>query len=123
MVKLLLILFFLFGCTSRRVLEPLENDLYDFDIVYVVDDFERVEKLLNINRNDYIDGILLKSLVVYEQTFIYVFQNPSSYLLEQLKQYCQNGYYEKTNQFVFYVSDSNPKIISLIQKYLYEIEH
>lgn len=121
-MKILLVLFLvLSSCSSKRDLEPLENALYESEIIYVEMDKSELHEILDVSESDYSDCILLKSLLVYQPSYVYIFHDPSMHLKNQLKNYAQDAYYEEMDSFVFYVNEKNMELIGMIHKYLYEI--
>lgn len=120
-MKILICLLLLFGCVSKRDLEPLQEALYELDIIYVDSNSDEVQSLLGISEHDYKDYILLESLVSYEQKVLYIFQNPSIYLKEKL--YNLNNYIFETNNFIIYMNIYDIELLNLINTYLNKINN
>ena len=107
-MKILLLLFLLIGCAPSRDLKPLEDYLYNTDIIYVDVDKSVLHTHLNISNNDYKDIIALKTLVSYQREYILIFQQPSTYLIMQLKAQINEHYqiYE-SNSCILIISKEN----------------
>ncbi len=119
-MKILLCLFLLFGCSVQRDLEPLQEALYELDIIYVDSDLEEVQALFSISEHDYKDYILLESLISYEQKVLYIFQEPSIYLKEKI--YSLDKYIFETNNFIIYMNIYDIELLNLINSYLNNID-
>ena len=106
----------MFGCTLRRDLELLQDALYELDTIYVDCDLEEIQALLGILEHDYDDCILLESLISYKQKVLYIFENPSNYLIEKIQ--LLNNYNYQINNYIIYMNIYDLELITLINTYL-----
>ena len=108
MKKLLLMICLMFvGCTPVRKLEDLENALYETKDVYV-----EMEK-------DFSDFIALKTLLVFNEKEIFIFENASEHLLQVLKEK-EKGFISVFDKYTVYLSEKDEELLNLITKYLNE---
>lgn len=117
-MKILLLLFlFVFGCKEKNLLDELENEIYEYEEVYVVINQEELNSF-DIQKEEYEDFLGLKTLVVYEQKEIYVFYNGNDALKAKLKERNNEGFvFVDMDDYVYYgVNDL--KIIDLVKETL-----
>ena len=120
MKKLLLMICLMFvGCTSVRKLEDLENALYETKDVYVEMEKAAVFEYFSINEKDFSDFIALKTLLVFNEKEIYIFENASEHLLQVLKEK-EKGFISVFDKYTVYLSEKDEELLNLITKYLNE---
>lgn len=116
-MKILFILILLFGCMQSSDFKALQEAFYNSDNLYVDVDLKAVHAIYGINEDDYEECLLLESLILIDQTMIYIFKFPSTTLIEKFS-HDSSSYIEKFNDYFIYVNKYDESIIQLIHQYL-----
>lgn len=118
-MKILFFLFlFIFGCQDKHLFDELESKLFELDEVYVLVDKKDLHEKFDINESNYEDVIALKTLIVYEQKEIFLFDQASEALKNKIYSlnHDSNIVLEIDSYFYYGVNDS--KIIKIVENTL-----
>ena len=116
-MKIILIFFLcLFGCTPKTDLERVQDAFYNLDMIYVDSSLEEAHETYKINSDDYDECLLIESLILVDQQIIYIFKNPSSYLIQQFP---SNKCINKEPYFI-YMNQIDSSLLTIINEILYK---